>query len=215
MKRKNRYGSGAVRVYRALIDPMLWPLRPRVVRMCQQLGARHVLDIACATGDQSRALARAGIRATGLDLSEDMVAIARNVGGRNVDYVQGSAYELPFDDGSMDVSLLVLALHEHTEAERTRMLHEAIRVARRFVLLADYEAPPHMRLNLAWGVIRFVEHIAGPEHRSGFLDFVHRGSLTGLLGRHQLSTAVEKDSHFHTMRIVAVPVKTDQGEQAV
>ncbi len=207
---KTRYGSGAVRVYRALIDPLLWPLRPKVVRMCRQMEAGHVLDIACATGDQCRALGRSGIRATGLDLSEDMVSIARRTGGRNVDYVQGSAYELPFEKGTFDASLLLLALHEHTEAERTRMLDEAIRVARSYVVLADYEAPRRARMNPAWQVIRFVEHIAGPEHRAGFLDFVRCGSLTGFIERHQLSTATEARSHFGTMRLSALLVKRDQ-----
>jgi len=132
-----------------------------------------------------------------------------------VAYVQGSAYELPFEDRSFDASLLLLALHEHTEAERTRMLHEAMRVARDVVLLADYEAPLHTRIHPAWQVVRFVEHIAGPEHRAGFLDFVRQGSVTGLLERHQLSAVAEERSHFGTMHLAAVSVARHPDEQSV
>jgi len=203
---KTRYGSLAVRIYRTLIDPLLWTLRPRVVRVCRTLAAQEVLDIAAATGAQCRALGRAGISATGLDLSEEMVRAAQRIGGRNVRFVHGSAYELPFDDASFDASLLVLALHEHTEAERTTMLAEAIRVLRPggSLVLADYDRPPLSSVHLPWQAIRLIEEIAGPEHRAGFKDFVAHGGLGGLLARQGLEPRIRARSHFGAVGIVAV-----------
>jgi len=208
---KTRYGSLAVRIYRALIDPLLWPLRPRIVRLCRALGAGDVLDIASATGAQSRALGRAGIRATGLDLSPEMVEIARRIGGRNVRHVHGSAYALPFDDASFDVSLLALALHEHTEDERTIMLAEALRVLRPSgrVIVADYAEPRRPGVHLPWRVIRGIEALAGPEHHSGFVDFVATGGLDGLLDRHGLEAKRRERSHFGAVRIVVARRRRD------
>jgi len=57
-----------------------------------------ILGIASATGAQCRMLGRAGIEATGLDLSEPMIAGAHRGALRNVHYVQGSSYALPFAD---------------------------------------------------------------------------------------------------------------------
>jgi len=138
---KTRYGSPAARVYGALIDPLLQPLRPKIVRICRELGAQDVLDIATATGAQCRALGRADIRSTGLDLSEAMIAAARRRGGANTEYVLGSAYDLPFADRSFDAALLLLALHEHTEPERAVMVHEALRVVRPdgALILAEFD----------------------------------------------------------------------------
>jgi SAM-dependent methyltransferase len=206
MPEKTRYGSLAVRIYRRLIDPLLWPLRPKVVRICRQLGARDVLDVASATGAQCRALGRAGIRATGIDLSEEMIWIARRIGGRNVRYVHGSAYALPFEDGSFDASLLLLALHEHTEDERTAMVSEALRIVRPsgHLLLADYTRPRLAAIHPPWQAIRLIEGAAGREHSAGFGDFVARGGLDGLVGRHRLDVLARTPTHFGAIGIVSV-----------
>jgi ubiquinone/menaquinone biosynthesis C-methylase UbiE len=200
---KTRYGSLAVGFYRVLIDPLLWPLRPKVVRICRELEVGDVLDIATATGAQCRALDRAGTHVTGLDLSESMIAAAKRRGGKNADYVLGSAFELPFPDGSFDASLLLLALHEHTEAERSIMMSEAFRVIRPrgALIVADFTRPERSRFHLPWQVIRFIERTAGPEHNAGFNDFVTRGCLDGLLDRHGFTAVRRIRSHFGTIEI--------------
>ena len=203
---RERYGALAVRSYRALIDPLLLPLRPKVIALCRQLDSERVLDIACATGAQCRALGRAGIRTTGLDLSEDMIRAARAAGGRNVRYVAGSAYELPFERDTFDTALLVLALHEHTEEERTVMIEEALRATRPtgHLIVADFAEPRRPRLHLPWQVIRFIEKTAGPEHHAGFLDYVSRGSLAGMLARHSLQIVRRASSHFGAVKLAVV-----------
>jgi SAM-dependent methyltransferase len=200
---RERYGALAVRTYSAFIDPLLLPLRPRIVHTCRTVEARSVLDIACATGAQCRALGRVGIRATGIDLSEDMIRAAQRIGGRNVRYLHGSAYELPLEDDSFDVSLLVLALHEHTEEERSAILAEAHRVLRPsgHLIVADFAEPNMPRLHLPWRVIRLIEATAGPEHHTGFLDYVSRGSLEGLAARYGLEVQAARSSHFGAIRI--------------
>lgn len=203
---KKRYARFAVTTYQILIDPMIWPLRPKVVRLCRELGVSDALDIASGTGAQCRALSRTGIAAAGVDLSEDMVRAATWRGGRNVRYAAGSAYDLPFEAKSFDACLLILALHEHAEPDRIRMLSEAVRVARRYLVIADFERPERSAASPAWQVIRFIEHTAGPEHRQGFQEFVAGRSLTGFLERHELPAAREDFSHFGTIRLVAVPI---------
>ena len=211
---KTRYGTGAVFTYRNVIDPMIYPLRPRIVRLCIELGVREILDIASGTGAQCRMLGQAGIQATGLDLAEAMIATARGLGGNHTDYVLGSATELPFDNDRFDACLLLLALHEHQENERTVMLDEALRVLRTdgHLILAEYQQPANRRsLHLPWQLIRFIEHAAGGEHRAGFLDFVARGSLSGFLQRHGLGAVREVRSHFGTIRIVAITALQERG----
>jgi len=201
---KTRYASPAVRIYRRLIDPLLGPLRPKVVRICVDLGAANVLDIATATGAQCRALGRAGLHATGLDLSEPMIAAARQRGGPNTSYVVGSAYELPFDDGAYDAVLLLLALHEHTESERAVMLREALRVLRSDgrLILADFARPRRPALHIPWRAIRMIEATAGTEHSAGFRDYIARGGFDGLIERYGLAVRSRTSSHFGTIGIV-------------
>jgi len=150
------YDLSTVSIYRALIDPLIGPLRARIVKLCLDLDVSRVLDIASATGAQCRKLASAGIDATGVDLSEAMTISASKHTKRNVRYVQGSAYQLPFEDHSFDASLLILALHEHTEEERTRMLAEARRVVRPagHLIIADYNLPRWPRINVSSVLLR-------------------------------------------------------------
>jgi len=198
-----RYAKKAAILYRWVIDPLVQPLRPKIVALCLEHDMRHVLDIGCATGAQCRQLAVAGIRAVGLDLSEAMVTSARKRSRDRIEYVVGSAYELPFPDDTFDGALMSLALHEHSEDERTQMLTEALRVTKfnGHLVLAEYSKPARTRFHIPWAVIRFVEHIAGEEHRTGFHQFVASDSLRGLLERHGLTCIETVPSHFHTLTI--------------
>jgi len=219
--RTQRYGKLSSTIYRWLIDPLLCPLRPRIARLCSKHAMNNVLDIGTATGAQCRTLGAAGIHAVGLDLSEAMVAAARKRRGTNVEYVVGSAYKLPFADTDFDAALLSLALHEHSEEERTRMLMEALRVIRPggFLLLAEYSKPAKARIHMPWRIIQLIENLAGPEHRAGFHQFIATDGLRGLLQRHDLQPIETVHSHFHTLTIAVVQKQfssepTRQSEQA-
>lgn len=198
-----RYAKRAAVLYRWVIDPLVQPLRPKIVALCLEHDIKHVLDIGCATGAQCRQLATAGIQATGVDLSEAMIASARAHSPENVVFVIGSACELPFESGRFDAAILSLALHEHSEEERSQMLAEALRVTKEdgHLVLAEYSEPARTRFHIPWAVIRFVEHIAGKEHRNGFRQFVEANSLQGLLERHGLMRIETVPSHFHTLEI--------------
>jgi demethylmenaquinone methyltransferase / 2-methoxy-6-polyprenyl-1,4-benzoquinol methylase len=63
----------------------------------------RVLDSCCGTGDLAVACARAGGTVTGLDFSERMLERARRKSGE-IDWVQGDALALPFEDDSVDAA---------------------------------------------------------------------------------------------------------------
>jgi len=71
-----------------------------------------VLDVACGTGDLTRALAKGGAaRVTGLDFTREMldiadrkrVAAARGPLHDRINYLEGDAQALPFPDASFDI----------------------------------------------------------------------------------------------------------------
>ena len=63
----------------------------------------RVLDTCCGTGDLAVAALHAGGRVTGLDFSERMLERARRKSAK-VEWVQGDALSLPFEDGSFDAA---------------------------------------------------------------------------------------------------------------
>ncbi len=206
-----RYGTLTTWIYRLGIDPLLRPLRRRVVAVCRDLGARNVLDIASATGAQCIALDRAGIRATGVDLSAVMVRMARRRSPGTVRYVEASALDLPFESGAFDVALFLLALHEHPEAMRRAMLREAQRVLTPdgVLILAEYAQPQRMFLNASWWVIRAIERLAGGEHATNFRAFMRAGGVRGL--EHRAGLVVEQRQRLNSGAIELVVCRFHRG----
>jgi demethylmenaquinone methyltransferase / 2-methoxy-6-polyprenyl-1,4-benzoquinol methylase len=77
----------------------------------------RVLDACCGTGDLALACARAGGRVTGLDFSEPMLERAR-VKSSAVEWVQGDALTLPFEDGSFDAATVGFGVRNLENLER-------------------------------------------------------------------------------------------------
>jgi demethylmenaquinone methyltransferase/2-methoxy-6-polyprenyl-1,4-benzoquinol methylase len=66
------------------------------------LGTR-VLDVCCGTGDLAIGARARGAKVTGLDFSEQMLERARRKDA-NIDWVQGDALALPFEDKTFDAA---------------------------------------------------------------------------------------------------------------
>lgn len=102
-----------------------------VERVAVTAGMR-VLDVACGTGNAALPAARRGARVTGLDLVPALLRAGREKAeraGLAVDWVEGDAESLPFDNASFD---RVLSTFGHMFAPRHRATaDEMARVCRR------------------------------------------------------------------------------------
>lgn len=89
----------------------------------------ELLDVACGAGNATIPAAHAGARVTGLDFSPDLLAIARERAADamvEVDWVEGDAQELPFDDATFDRVISTFGHmfapdHQRTAAEMLRV----------------------------------------------------------------------------------------------
>ncbi len=85
-----------------------------------------VLDVGCGTGTvlfyvrESRS-----VRGYGLDVSEQMIAVAKEK-NPGFSFVTGDSAKLPYENGSMDVIMACMAYHHFPEQKRFR--EEALRV---------------------------------------------------------------------------------------
>ncbi len=106
-----------------------------------------VLDAGCGEGYATDFMARRlpDVQFTGLDLSEDAVAFARQQFGGAATYRQGSLYNLPFEADAFDAVVCSEVL-EHLD-DPTRALVELTRVARHHVLLTVPREPIFKWLN--------------------------------------------------------------------
>ena len=83
--------------------------RDRAVRRIMDEKPGRVMDLGTGTGDMAVRIARKspGVQVTGYDFSAPMLEVARRKAGRyhldNVQFVEGDAASMPFDDNSFDV----------------------------------------------------------------------------------------------------------------
>ena len=86
------------------------------------------LDVGCGTGAAVREAAGTVARAVGLDLSEEMVARARElaVGAPGAEFIVGDSERLPFADGAFSAVLCTASFHHYPHPGRA--LSEMARV---------------------------------------------------------------------------------------
>ena len=97
----------------------------------------EVLDVACGTGNATIPAAQLGARVTGLDFQPNLLETARAraaEAGVDVEWVEGDARELPFEDASFDRVISALGHmfapdHERTAAEMKRVVRPGGRIS--------------------------------------------------------------------------------------
>jgi SAM-dependent methyltransferase len=101
-----------------------------VVQRAGVVPGMRVLDVACGTGNVSIPAAKAGAQVTGLDFAAGLLDIARERAADamvEIDWVEGDAQALPFDDASFDRVVSTFGHmfapdHARTAAEMKRVL---------------------------------------------------------------------------------------------
>ncbi len=93
--------------------------------------ARSILEIGCGTGHFTRWFSAQGYGVVGIDASPAMLVEAKR--RDTIPYILGDAHHLPFDDQCFDIVSFVTTLEFLADPERA--LREALRVARRGLLL--------------------------------------------------------------------------------
>ena len=93
---------------------------------------KRVLDFGCGTGSNSLLLARRGAIVCGVDISHDLLALARQRLSRHgaalqTQFVVASAHDLPLEDESFDLVFGIAILHHLDLALVSREVHRVLR----------------------------------------------------------------------------------------
>lgn len=111
-------------------------------RLCEDLAispGEHVLDVACGSGNTTLAVARRGAQAIGVDFVPALLERARiraEAEGLEIEFLEGDAENLPFDDDQFDV--VTSSFGAMFAPDQKRTASELLRVLR-----------PHGRIGVA------------------------------------------------------------------
>jgi len=168
----------------------LYAVGEQLVRRLEVADGERVVDVACGTGNAAIPAAAAGAEVTGVDLTPEMLEVARrraDEAGVTVDWVEGDAEDLPLSDGHADVVVSTFGCmfaprHEVVAGELVRVLAVGGRLGlctwtpegvfgEFFRIVAGYlpEDPEFVDPPLAWGDdVRVRELFEGPGLALGF-----------------------------------------------
>lgn len=83
-----------------------------------------LLDVGCGTGKYGEALEKLGFVVTGIDKSPSQIQEAKKV----IDCQLGNVCQLPFDDNSFDICIMIIMIHHLCKDERIQAFKEVYRV---------------------------------------------------------------------------------------
>ena len=172
----------AAEAYEAVFVPAFFAQwAPILCETVQATVGQRILDVACGTGIVARTAADRGgaTNVVGVDLNEAMLTVARRV-RPDLDWRQGDAAALPFEDGSFDAALCQMALMFFPD--RVKAVREMARVVAPGGTVAVL-VPSSLDAQPAYGpFVDMAARHAGREARSLLSSYFACGELDDLTG---------------------------------
>jgi ubiquinone/menaquinone biosynthesis C-methylase UbiE len=179
-------GSAPELYQRYLVPAITTKWAEDLVGRAQPRSGEAILDIACGTGVVASLAAKRMARGhiTGLDLNKGMLTVARTLPSEGVpiDWVEGSALDLPFPEGKFDLVLCQLGLQFFPDQKRA--LREMYRVLSPSGRVALSVYSPIERTPGANAFVLALDRVLGPDAskiKRGEHSFSAPGELRQLL----------------------------------
>ncbi len=200
MQARDEYQKTAV-IYDLLFSRALRSIRNNIRTFLKQYQAKNILDLCCGTGEQLRILEEKNMLRTGVDLSQAMLARARQTSPDSILYLEADARSLPLPEASYDGIIISFALHEKTADHCEQIFREACRLLQPdgHIIIADYSMPPTGFISSMVGkmLIPAIERSAGSSHYRNYKYWMSQGGIAGFLERENSGELTFIAPHFY------------------
>ncbi|HKZ93041.1 MAG TPA: methyltransferase domain-containing protein [Candidatus Bathyarchaeia archaeon] len=198
--------AGVLAPYYDTVTLLLSKLRDRVVDLTNARKGSRILDVGTGTGKQAFAFAKRGFDVTGIDLSEDMLKVAKQKSKyENAKFEIANATSLPFEDDNFDVTCVSFALHDMIPTIREKSLREMVRVtkANGTIVIVDYALPKNR-------ISRFLIYHFVKSYEPYYSEFI-KSDLEALLRKSGIEIEDRRPVLLGAGRIVKGRKMTDRG----
>jgi ubiquinone/menaquinone biosynthesis C-methylase UbiE len=172
------------RWYDPIFAGVLGGIRELATRMAPSGQGMNMLDVGCGTGRQLAHYQDKGGELFGIDISTQMLNVAKSNLKGEVGLVNGDALQLPYSMATFDLVTSSLFLHQLSAEKRLIVLDEIIRVLKPDgqILLIDFHPySTHTIIGtLTYLSIAIIEFFAGWEHFSNSRQFLSHGGIPKL-----------------------------------
>lgn len=146
------------------------PVSARLTRLAKLQAEESVLDVACGYSNTAITARMKGANVTGIDITPKHIALAKEeekiAGISGIDWKEGDAEDLPFEDESFDV---VLSTFGHIFAPNQELAgKEMRRVLKRGGRLGFTSWPPELAVGRLSDVVSNYDHIPSSETSSPY-----------------------------------------------
>ncbi len=135
-------------------------LRRKTVKFANISKDKKILDICTGTGDLAITFAKQGNEAVGIDLSREMIEVAKKKNKfKNLKFGVADATKLPFENNSFDVVTSSFGLHEMPKSVMLKVLGEVKRVLKNNgeFIIVDFYKGKTLFFKLAYPFIKLFE----------------------------------------------------------
>jgi len=151
---QNNKGTWALGDYRS-IGRVISPVSAKLIRLVKVKPTDSVLDIACGFGNTAITARRVGAEVIGLDITPELLAFAKEeeiiAGVSDIEWREGNAENLPFEDESFDV---VLSTFGHMFAPNQQSTSkEMLRVLKKGGRIGFATWPPELAIGRIFSVV--------------------------------------------------------------
>jgi demethylmenaquinone methyltransferase/2-methoxy-6-polyprenyl-1,4-benzoquinol methylase len=135
--------------------------RKKLIRTLAPRQGDHILDVATGTGDLAfTILRRCDCRVTGMDVSEEMMAVGRKKTKKkglekDLRFVSGKAEEIPFEEKTFDAVTVAFGVRNFTDLEQgLKEMHRVLRPGGTVAIL-EFSKPARQPLKALYSLYLF------------------------------------------------------------
>ena len=194
----NDTGEGKfARYYDLSFNPVLGRIHHSIAKLCEQYNCQKIIDLGSGTGEQARILAQYGFNVTGVDVSAEMIDVAKRKSSDQITFINKDIGLLCMNGEVFDAANICLVLHPNPIETIQNIVHKANTLVKKdgIIFITDYGMGKGLKGRIAHGLIQIIESCTNQHHKTNYYSFMNQGAID-MFSHWKDIKILEKKSYF-------------------